>query len=187
MGRVFIVDDSAAMRRMVKRSVLKFDIEEEDIEEFENGQLALDRISESTPELLLCDVNMPVMTGTELLRALGERSLMHGIPIVMITSVSKTRQLLELTRLGAQKVIRKPFSAESLDRELRELLIVPEAANDPVIGVTAELVPDHVEGFIKTGIFNGCARQAVGQQAGSGCHCRCGWSGCRVIIVVLVF
>jgi two-component system chemotaxis response regulator CheY len=127
MARVLIVDDSATMRTVLRRCVTFAGVDDADIAEVDNGAAALERIEGDPPDLVLCDVNMPIMTGDQLLRELNQRGLVPTLPVVMVTSHAGARQAIELVRLGARKVVRKPFNPQSLHTELEEYLVPPEA------------------------------------------------------------
>lgn len=139
MAMVLIVDDSSTMRSVVRRSVMMAGVEAAEIAEATDGLAALEVIEVSMPALILCDVNMPRLDGTGLLEELRRRYGPKMPPVVMITSVANARTLLNLVRLGAAKVIRKPFDPNTLANDLRAFLPqVPAAAAAPPAPPTAD-------------------------------------------------
>lgn len=126
--RVVVVDDSKTMRKMIIRALGFCGVEPDQIAEAENGREALDLLELGLPELLVSDVNMPVMDGTQLLEQIVERGFIDDLPVVMCTSVTASRTLAALVRMGAHTVIRKPFVPTALAGKLGEVLDRAETA-----------------------------------------------------------
>ncbi len=122
---VLVVDDSATMRRIIKKALMFGGLDASDLSEAGNGKEALAVYEEKMPNLVISDVNMPEMGGVELLQALRERGFLPRSPVVMVTSTVGAKQALELVREGASRVIRKPFDPHGLARELEGFLQAP--------------------------------------------------------------
>ena len=75
--RILIVDDSKAMRMIVKRTISKTDVGKCDIVEAENGVQGLEKVAAEKPDLVLCDWNMPEMSGIEFLQKREQDLLEH--------------------------------------------------------------------------------------------------------------
>lgn len=131
MSSVLVVDDSKTLRNVLRRSLTMAGVPDEDITEATDGLEALEAIRRSRPDVVLSDVNMPNMTGLELLRELRAQPETEDLPVVIITSVSNTRTMLEIVRLGASKVIRKPFDPISLPDALEPFLPQPPPPPEP--------------------------------------------------------
>jgi len=131
MSRILIADDSSTMRKMIRRAAQSAGFSDDDLQLVCNGAEALEAIDADPPRLLVSDVNMPVMDGRTLLSTLSSRGLTQEMSIVMVTSVSATRVLLELTRLGADKVVRKPFKPTELGAVIAEYLALAEPEPEP--------------------------------------------------------
>ena len=118
--KVMIVDDSKAMRMIVKRTLGKTDVGRCDVVEAENGADALNKLPIERPDVVLCDWNMPEMSGIEFLQKL--RSQGSTVTFGFITSESghEIRQLAMDS--GAQFIITKPFTADSLNAALSPCL-----------------------------------------------------------------
>ncbi len=127
MARVLVADDSATMRKMICRALRSAGVSEDDMVAVANGAEALAYIESTPPDLLVSDVNMPVMDGRTLLSELRARSVAPDLKIAMVTSVSASRVLVELARLGADKIVRKPFTPTELGAVLTDLLKEPAA------------------------------------------------------------
>jgi two-component system chemotaxis response regulator CheY len=87
MAKILAVDDSASMRGMVALTLRTAGY---DVSEAENGQLALDSAAASRFDLVLADVNMPVMDGISMVRELRTRPEYKGVPILMLTTELST-------------------------------------------------------------------------------------------------
>jgi len=107
--KILVVDDSKAMRMIVKRTLKKAGLEGYDVVEASDGVEALSVVKADKPDLILCDWNMPNMSGLELLRVL--RNSDNDIPFGFVTSEStpEMRQIAE--HAGASFFISKPFTA----------------------------------------------------------------------------
>ncbi len=117
--KVLVVDDFSTMRAVVMKlfSELGFT----DVSQAVNGREAWDKIQQEDFDLVVCDWNMPEMTGIELLKKLKEDDRYHDIPFILITAEAKANQILEASRLGVDAYIVKPFSIETLYQKIFEV------------------------------------------------------------------
>jgi len=111
--KILVVDDSKAMRMIVKRNVSQIEPDAEFIEA-ENGAQALEVLATEQPVLVLCDWNMPEMNGIEFLRAIKDRPGLAKIPVIMLTTESERRKMIEAIEAGAKHYLTKPFQPETL-------------------------------------------------------------------------
>lgn len=111
--KVLIVDDSKAMRMIVKRTLGQTDLGKCDIVEAENGEIALEKVGTEGPDLILCDWNMPKMSGIEFLKKLRETGSKTQFGFITSESGSDVRDLA--FESGAQFIVTKPFNAKSLN------------------------------------------------------------------------
>lgn len=118
--KVLIVDDSASMRMIVKRTLKQAGFANLDFCEAENGQEALTVIDDERPTLILCDWNMPVMNGMELLKALREAG--NPAKFGFVTTESTAPMRAEAREAGAQFLIAKPFTPESFEKSLKRVI-----------------------------------------------------------------
>ena len=115
--KILVVDDSKAMRAIVKRALSTLDrVAGATILEAADGKEALATVTAEQPDLVLSDWNMPEMTGIELLQALNAAGV--SVPFGFVTSES-TPEMHELaTTHGARFMVTKPFTPEAVDRAL---------------------------------------------------------------------
>ena len=119
MAKILAVDDSASMRGMVAFTLRGAGHE---VTEAENGQLALNVARGSSFELVLADVNMPVMDGIAMVRELRAMDGYKGVPILMLTTESHTEKKMEGKAAGATGWLVKPFDPEQLLATVKRVL-----------------------------------------------------------------
>jgi two-component system chemotaxis response regulator CheY len=125
-----IVDDSPVMRAFVKRTIALAGFETSEILEAGNGREALDKLrARPVPavDLILTDINMPVMDGEQLISELKADENLRAIPVVVVSTDSTENRVGALLRLGASDYVRKPFPPERLSEVLGGLLGAPGA------------------------------------------------------------
>jgi two-component system chemotaxis response regulator CheY len=108
---VLVVDDSTSMRQMVAFTMKEAGFE---VIEGSNGQEALSRVQGKPVNLVITDLNMPVMDGMTLIRTLRAQPEFKFTPILMLTTESQQEKKLEGKAAGATGWIVKPFNPEQL-------------------------------------------------------------------------
>jgi len=122
MKAVLVIDDSAMMRKIILRQLSQAGIPVDSALEAADGDEALALLRERTPTLILCDVNMPNLSGLELLARMREENLAPDVPVVMITTENSEAQVRQALALGARGYIRKPFTVDDLKATVAPLL-----------------------------------------------------------------
>lgn len=120
--RVLIVDDSSVMRKIVERSLRQAGLDLSEVREASNGAEALAALKDSGVDLILCDINMPVMDGIEFLRQLQTQEHAKDVPVVMITTEGSESHVVQALSIGAKGYIRKPFTPEQVKEHVIPLL-----------------------------------------------------------------
>ena len=120
--RALIVDDSSVMRKIVERSLRQAGIEMTEVFQAGNGAEAMAVLQNSTVDLILCDINMPVMDGLEFIKQLPGIPNAKGVPVVMITTEGSEAHVVEALSLGARGYIRKPFTPEQVKEHVMPVL-----------------------------------------------------------------
>jgi two-component system chemotaxis response regulator CheY len=119
---ILVVDDSLVMRKVILRALKMADIEFDLALEAQDGFEALACLRANKVGLILCDINMPGMSGIELLRRIKQEGLAVGAPIVIVTTQGSEPQVLEAIANGASGYIRKPFTNKQMEDNMKSLL-----------------------------------------------------------------
>jgi two-component system, chemotaxis family, chemotaxis protein CheY len=119
---VLVVDDSAAIRKILQRVLRQTGMAIGAIHEAGDGEEALAVMQQHPVKLVLSDINMPKMDGLQLLASLKGSSQWNGIPVVMITTEGGEAKVSEAVRLGAAGYVRKPFTADQIKEKLTGIL-----------------------------------------------------------------
>ena len=118
MGKnILLVDDAAVVRHIVSLNLRKSGY---DVVEAVNGQDALDKLDSSNVEMVITDLNMPIMDGIELIKQIRKSIKFKFMPILMLTTVSQEEKKLEGKQAGASAWIFKPFHAHELISMVRK-------------------------------------------------------------------
>jgi two-component system, chemotaxis family, chemotaxis protein CheY len=122
--RALIVDDSSVMRKIVERSLRQAGLDPLVVREACTGAEGLEVLKSEHVDLVLTDINMPVMDGLEFVRQIKAQNLAPGVPVVMITTESSEEHVKEAIVAGARGYIRKPFTAEQVKERVLPLIRV---------------------------------------------------------------
>ncbi len=115
--RALVVDDSRAVRMMLKRMLTELGFDE--LSEAGHGGEALERLDEiEAPDVMLVDWNMPEMNGLELIRAVRTNPARRDIPIVMVTTETEVEQVVRALAAGASEYVMKPFTKDVIQDKL---------------------------------------------------------------------
>ncbi len=111
--RIMLVEDSTLMRTVIKKIVESVD-EFKVVAEAQNGKVALDLLNKANPDLIILDLEMPVMNGLDFLR---NARLRTRAKVMVLSSVAQagSGNALEARKLGAAAVLGKPSGAVSMD------------------------------------------------------------------------
>ncbi len=119
---ILIVDDSAAIRKILQRVLLQTEVPIGKIVEAGDGVEALAALKVNKIGLILSDINMPNMDGLQLLSELKSSPEHRNVPVLMITTEGAQAKVLEAVNLGAIGYVRKPFTADQIKEKLVGLL-----------------------------------------------------------------
>lgn len=118
---VMIVDDSAAIRKILHRVLLQADVPLGKVIEAGDGVEALEKLKTVKVGLILSDINMPNMDGLALLGALKAQEATRSLPVIMVTTEGSSSRVMEAVSLGAHGYVRKPFTADQIKEKLAGL------------------------------------------------------------------
>ena len=122
MVDVLIVDDSAAIRKILQRMLKSAGVSLGRIVEAGDGLEALVQLQSQTVQLILSDINMPNMDGIQLLSELKSRVEFRNVPVIMVTTEGGEAKVMEAVQLGASGYVRKPFTADQIKEKLAGLI-----------------------------------------------------------------
>ena len=116
MRQVWIVDDDEEMNHAIELMLRVLDC---DVMAFHSARSAVQMLlTGKTPELLLLDINMPEVSGLDLLEFLRRRREWKGLPIVMLSSETAESMVDKALRLGADSYLMKPVTIEELEKAM---------------------------------------------------------------------
>jgi len=118
--KILVVDDFATMRKIVRNLLRQLGYQ--DIDEAEDGMIALKKLRAGKYDMVICDWNMPNMTGIELLRELRNDDKLKGIPFLMVTAEANKENVIEAVKAGVSNYIVKPFTADTLGGKIEAIL-----------------------------------------------------------------
>ena len=116
---ILIVDDYKTMLRII-RNLLK-QIGFDNVDEATDGSTALQRLREKNYGLVISDWNMEPMTGLQLLKEIRSDPKLKHIPFIMVTSESRTENVIAAKEAGVSNYIVKPFNADTLKQKLQAI------------------------------------------------------------------
>jgi two-component system chemotaxis response regulator CheY len=119
---ILIVDDSPAMRRVVRRVVDISGLDVGNYLEAGNGVEALTILRADWVDLIMTDINMPDMDGEELLLEVRKDPLLADIPLIVISTDRSDSRAKQMISLGADGYVSKPFLPSTLSEEMYRLL-----------------------------------------------------------------
>ena len=117
--KILVVDDFSTMRRIV-RNLLK-ELGFTNVEEAEDGAVALGKLKEGNFEFVVSDWNMPNMDGLTLLQNVRGDARLKTLPFLMITAEAKKENIIAAAQAGASGYIVKPFTAATLNEKLAKI------------------------------------------------------------------
>lgn len=123
---VLIVDDSNAMRAVIKKIVTISGFQMDQCLEAANGREAMEVLSENWVDVIISDINMPEVNGLELLDQLNKNDTLKEIPVIMITTEGSSERMQEAFNRGAKGFIKKPFLPEDIKKILHQVIGVSE-------------------------------------------------------------
>jgi len=126
---ILVVDDSAVMRAMVKKTLVLCELPLGEITEAGNGKDALDVLENSWVDLALIDINMPEMNGIELIDEVRKRPEIADLLLIVISTESSQTRIDFLNDMGVG-FVHKPFTPEDVKSKIMEITGVENVESD---------------------------------------------------------
>ncbi|MEO7402348.1 MAG: chemotaxis response regulator CheY [Burkholderiales bacterium] len=118
--KILVVDDFSTMRRIV-RNLLK-ELGYSNVDEAEDGLVALTKLKAGNFDFVVSDINMPNMNGFELLRAMRAEAALKTIPVLVVSAEAKKEDIVNAAQAGANGYIVKPFTKVTLEEKLGKIV-----------------------------------------------------------------
>ena len=129
MASVLVVDDHMEIRLIFSRSLRDAGYE---VHGAKNGEEALSMLDTTRPDIILLDVFMPVMNGAEFLEHIRKSSLHGSTPVLLLSAVPDSPEVIYATKLGISKFMRKgDFSLAQLQQIIKDTLSSSESSTSP--------------------------------------------------------
>jgi two-component system, chemotaxis family, chemotaxis protein CheY len=119
---ILVVDDSETVREVIAKTLGLAQVPVNELHMAANGQEALDILQDNWVDLVFSDINMPVMTGVEMIERMREDDVMRAIPVIVVSTEGSATRIEELRSKGVSAYIRKPFTPESIRKVVDEVL-----------------------------------------------------------------
>jgi len=117
--KILLVDDKGEFRKLVE----VFLSEKYDVSTAENGMQALSILHKGfTPDLIVSDLMMPEVDGKEFVTQLKASGLFRSIPVIILSSIDKSQERIDLIKRGAEDYLIKPFNPEELEIKIEKIL-----------------------------------------------------------------
>ncbi len=122
--KILVIEDTHGLREVIV-DILTF--EGMQVIEAENGQVGIDKAKEHIPDLILCDIMMPIKNGYQVFDELSQNIDLKDIPFIFLSAKTNSENVLEGMVLGADDYITKPFESDLLISSIKNKLEKKEA------------------------------------------------------------
>ena len=117
--KILVVDDAPMIRRILK-NILK-EMGFNNIEEAEDGQVALQKLRSQKFDFVITDWNMPNLTGIELVQEIRNDPSLKHLPILMVTAEAKKENVILALKTGVNNYISKPFTPDKIKTKIEAI------------------------------------------------------------------
>ena len=119
---ILVVDDSRTMRAVLLKTLSMTELNLGEIYVAENGRDALDKLRDHWVDLVMTDLNMPEMTGLELIDKMAADGMLKSTPVIVISTDGSAERVEGLLEKGVREFIRKPFTPEAITEAITKVL-----------------------------------------------------------------
>jgi chemotaxis protein MotB len=117
--RILVVDDFLTMRRVVRGFLREMGFAEEDVVEAAHGTAALEQLRAARTDVVITDIEMPILGGFGLLSAIKKDAALRDVPVLMVAAEARKDEIVRTMQAGAAAYLVKPFTRETLEEKLR--------------------------------------------------------------------
>lgn len=146
MKKILVVDDTKNIRIMLTKCL---ELEGYEVKAVESGKLALEQLEIESYNLIMMDIKMPELSGTETLRQIRQRGIMT--PVIIMTAYGTIKNAVDTTKLGAIAYLQKPFRADKIAKLLAEFETqnLIDGMKEQLVGIKSQLEEGDYEKSIK--------------------------------------
>ena len=155
-GRILIVDDSAMMRAVVRKTLQMTKVFPKEVVEANDGVEALAQLREKPFDIMFCDLNMPEMNGDELIASLPGLDLPSIPPIVVVSSEATTERIERLKSEHIIGVLRKPFTPEKMLQLIGDAQAVCDQGGGVMIKMDRQCIAEVATSVLESTVFANC-------------------------------
>lgn len=119
---ILIVDDSETIRAVIAKTLEMAGVPVGKLFQAANGKEALDILGEHWVDIVFADINMPVMSGVEMIEKMSDDGMLKTVPVVIVSTEGSMTRVEELKDKGVRAYVRKPFTPEGLKRVVDDIL-----------------------------------------------------------------
>lgn len=119
---ILVVDDSRTTRFIIAKTLKLAGVPVNELYQAENGAEALELLNKNWVDLVLADINMPVMDGVEMVDRMSKDGLMKTVPVVVVSTEGSKTRIEEMRAKGVRAYVRKPFTPEAVRKVVGDIL-----------------------------------------------------------------
>ena len=123
--RILVVDDFLTMRRVVRGFLREMGFDDTDVVEAADGNAALEALGSAAADVVITDIEMPILGGFGLLSAIKKDAALREVPVLMVAAEARKDEIVRCLQAGAAACLVKPFTRETLEERLR--VVIPAA------------------------------------------------------------
>lgn len=131
MTNTLIIEKSAAIRKILRRLIRNSDLPIGQIYEASDANEALDALKQNAVGLIISGVDLPDSNGLQLLMEIRETEGLKEVPVILISTKTSLKRVLEAVKLGAAEYISTPLMADDIREKLADLLFHRKAVHPP--------------------------------------------------------
>ncbi len=118
-ARVLVVEDDAGTQTLLRKQLTAKGFE---VHIASNGLDGLMRLEELMPDVIICDMNMPVLDGIGFVKAIKAKNETRAIPVIFLTASNDARHMVDGINVGARFYLTKPFEVNELVWKINRVL-----------------------------------------------------------------
>src|SRR5688572_560248 len=153
--KILLADDSITIQKVIE---LTFSDEDFEVVTVGNGRLAIERVQDVRPDLVLCDIIMPEKDGYEVCDFIKKNPALSRTPVLLLTGAFEPFDQERATRVGCDGFLAKPFEPQTLIAKVKDLLgragaapaaVAPATSAPPPAAATATPAPQAAPAWTK--------------------------------------